>query len=66
METGSLIGLMVDIFNMLVLSGFVVESYIGLDEARTIKKFVMYGVAVIVGMMVFIYNTGRVVMVWLS
>lgn len=66
METSSLIGLIVDIFNTLILSGFVVESYIGLDEARTIKKFLMYGVAVIVGMMVFIYNAGRVVMVWLS
>lgn len=65
MEKCNLIALIIDIINVLIVCGFVVETYVGFEEARTVKKFVLYGLAVIVGMTAFIYNVGRVVIVWL-
>lgn len=51
----------INIITALMIGGCVVEMYVGLTMTENWKSFVFYTVALVLGIVSFIYNMGRVV-----
>lgn len=65
MEIRSLVDIFVNIFNAIIICSFVAEMQTGLVKANSLKEFIFYVVAIIIGIFVLIYDVGRVVIIWL-
>ncbi len=56
----------INIITALMTGGCVLEMYVGLTMTENWKSFVFYTVALVLGIVSFIYNMGRVVvLLWL-
>lgn len=65
MEILSLVDIFINIITVVIICVFVADMYVSLEETHSCKQFILYGLAVIVGIVAFIYNVGRVLIVWL-
>lgn len=57
--------LIINIITVLMVGGYIVEMYVGLTMTGNWKSFVFYAVVLVLGIVSFIYNMGRVVLLWL-
>lgn len=65
MEICVVIDIFVNVFNLLIMTLFTVQMYVELTETRLRRKFLLYGVGFLLGMSCFIYDAGRVIILWL-
>ena len=65
MATFIVIDRIMSILTVLIICGFAVKMYVEFTETCNKRKFVIYGLALIVGIATFIYNLGRTVILWL-
>lgn len=65
MATFTIIDIVIRIITVLIIYGFVVEMYVGFLQTTNRRKFIGYTLALIVGILTLIYNTGMVVILWL-
>lgn len=55
----------INIITALIVGGCTIEMYVNLTMTDNWKSFVFYTVALVLGIVSFIYNMGRVVLLWL-
>lgn len=55
----------INIITALIVGGCTIEMYVNLTMTENWKSFVFYTVALVLGIVSFIYNMGRVVLLWL-
>jgi len=65
MATFTVIDIVIRIITVLIIYGFVVEMYVGFVATQNRRKITGYTLALIVGILTLIYNTGMVVILWL-
>ena len=65
MATFIIIDRIISIITVLIICGFAVKMYVEFTETYNKRKFVIYALALIVGIVTFIYNLGRTVILWL-
>ena len=55
----------INIIIALIVGGFTIEMYVDLTMTANWKSFCFYAVVLVLGIVSFIYNMGRVVLLWL-
>lgn len=55
----------INIITALIVGGCTIEMYVNLTMICNWKSFVFYTVVLVLGIVSFIYNMGRVVLLWL-
>lgn len=57
--------LIINIITALIVGGCTIEMYVNLTMTDNWKSFCFYVVVLVLGIVSFIYNMGRVVLLWL-
>jgi len=55
----------INIIIALIVGGFTIEMYVDLTMTVNWKSFCFYAVVLVLGIVSFIYNIGRLVLLWL-
>ena len=55
----------INIITALIVGGCTIEMYVNLTMTENWKSFFFYAVILVLGVVSFIYNMGRVVLLWL-
>lgn len=55
----------INIITVLIVGGCTIEMYVNLTMTGNWKSFCFYAVVLVLGIVSFIYNMGRVVLLWL-
>ena len=65
MATIIVIDRIISIVTILILCGFTAKMYVEFAEALIKRKLVLYTLGLIVGFVSFVYNLGRLLILWL-
>ncbi len=65
MATFTVIDIVIRIITVLIIYRFTVEMYVGFVQTENKRKLNFYILALIVGILTLIHNTGMVVILWL-